>query len=69
MAKPNKILVQFDKKNQNWRVEKPNSKRACSIVNIEKEALKKATTIAKNQGLELIAFSKKRHQINIKNSF
>lgn len=69
MIKPNKILVQYDKQNQNWRVEKPNAKRAISISNIKVKALDSARNVAKNQWLELIAFTKKEHKIHIKDSF
>ncbi len=69
MMKSNKILVQYDKQNQNWRVEKPNSKRAISISNIKVKALENARNVAKNQWLELIAFTKKEHKIHIKDSF
>jgi hypothetical protein len=47
--KSNKILVQYDNQNQNWRVEKPNSKRAISISNIKVIALENARNVAKNQ--------------------
>lgn len=64
-----KILVQFDKQNQNWRVEKPNSKRASNISDTKEKALQNARNIANNQWLELIAFKKSNHRIHIKDSY
>ena len=69
MSKPNKILVQRNKDNQERRAKKPWSSRASAVALTKIEIMKKAREVADNQKLELIAFTKNDHRIHIKNSF